>query len=213
MLDDVSGLEEDLFEGDVPLLVAADEELQIHREMLELLLLRVLHDRARLCVLLECEALLVPADRLCLLDQRGAHARKRSGLIRQLGRRFVVLLESHLSPFLVGVKPSEPLRLLLDGIDPVHACGRRPFARDCEEPLDRVRFALENRLQGSIGLVLGPPRDALLHRMMGERGAEEDSLDAPVDNDPAPDHASRPAYRGNQGRSSRATRSVSPAAR
>ena len=213
VLDDVSRLEEDLLEGDVPLLVAADEELQIHSEVLELLLLRVLHDRARLCILLECEALLVPADRLRLFDQGSAHASKRPGLIRQLGRRFVVLLESHLSLLLIGVKPSEPLRLLLDGIDPVHACGRRSFARDREQPLDCVRIALENRLQGSIGLVLGPPRDALLRRVVGERGAEEDSLDAPVDNDSAPDHASRSAYRGNQGRRSRATRSVSPAAR
>jgi hypothetical protein len=49
--------------------------------------------------------------------------------------------------------------------------------------------------------------------MVGKRGAEEDSLDATMDYDSPPDHASRPAYRGNQGRRSRATRSVTLAAR
>jgi hypothetical protein len=123
------------------------------------------------------------------------------------------LLESHLSLLLIGVKPTEPFGLLLDGIDPVHACGRRALARDGEEPVDGVRLSLEDRLHGSIGLVLGPPRDALLLGTVGERGAEEDSLDAPVDDESAPDHARRSAYRGNQGRRSRATRSEKVAAR
>ena len=48
--------------------------------MLELLLLRVLHDRLRLLVLLDGEPLLVPADRLRLLGQRGDHPRERPRL-------------------------------------------------------------------------------------------------------------------------------------
>ena len=111
------------------------------------------------------------------------------------------------------MKPAEPLGLLLGRLDPVDARGRRPFARDGEEPVDSVRLSLEDRLHGSVSLVLGPPCDTLLLRMVGKSGAEEDSLDATMDYDSPPDHASRPAYRGNQGRRSRATRSVRPAAR
>jgi hypothetical protein len=57
-----------------PFVVAPPEELKVHREMLELLLLGVLHDGVGLRILLERETLLVPADGLRFLDQRGADA-------------------------------------------------------------------------------------------------------------------------------------------
>jgi hypothetical protein len=63
--------------------------------MLELLLLGVLHDGVGLRILLEHEALLVPADRLGLLDQRGADPGERAYLGRELFGRLVVLVEGH----------------------------------------------------------------------------------------------------------------------
>ena len=64
--------------------------------------MRVAHDRARLRVGLDREALLVPADRLGLLGQRRAQAGERARLRRQLVRRLVVLVESHRLSDLVG---------------------------------------------------------------------------------------------------------------
>src|SRR5947207_1330713 len=84
--DDVALREEDRLQDLAPLRLATQQELEVHPEVLELLQLRVLHDRPRLCVLLEREPLLVPADRLRLLDQRRGHARKGASLLRQLGR-------------------------------------------------------------------------------------------------------------------------------
>src|SRR6185437_14110409 len=66
--------------------------------MLELLLLRVLHDGLGLAILLEADPLLVPADRFSFLGERHNHPRERSGLLRKLTRRLVILLESHRSP-------------------------------------------------------------------------------------------------------------------
>ncbi len=71
------------------------EELEAHGEVLELLLLRVLHDRARVLVLLDRHALLVPADRLGLLLERGDHPGERAHLGAELVRRFVVLIGWH----------------------------------------------------------------------------------------------------------------------
>src|SRR5437660_1595116 len=48
---------------------AARKKLERHGEMLELFALGILHDRLRLHVPLERDALLVPADRLCFLLQ------------------------------------------------------------------------------------------------------------------------------------------------
>ena len=71
------------------------QELEIHAEVLELLALRVVHDRGGLGVGLDREPLLVPADRLGLLGQRRAEARERSRRRRELVGWLVVLVESH----------------------------------------------------------------------------------------------------------------------
>src|SRR5205823_12243240 len=62
VLDDVALSEQDLAQDRAPRRCAAEQELEVHAEVLELLLLRVAHDRARRLVLLERDALLVPAD-------------------------------------------------------------------------------------------------------------------------------------------------------
>src|SRR3954454_21789251 len=95
LLDDVAVGEEHLLHRRPPLRGAAQEELEVHREVLELLLLGVPHDGAGLVVALEGAPLPVPADGLRLLGQRGDHARERARLRRQLFRRLVVLVESH----------------------------------------------------------------------------------------------------------------------
>src|SRR3984893_19230636 len=64
VLDDVPRLEQHLFQHCLPLRLAPREELERHGEMLELLLLGVGHDRLRLGVTLERDALLVPTDPL-----------------------------------------------------------------------------------------------------------------------------------------------------
>jgi len=76
--------------------VRRSKKLEVHPEMLELLTLGVLHDRLRLRIRLEGDALLVPADRLRLLSQRSDYPSKRPHLGTELTCRLVVLLESHL---------------------------------------------------------------------------------------------------------------------
>src|SRR5215210_1226798 len=71
--------------------------------MLELLLLGVFHDRQRFFVLFHGDALLVPADRLRLLDQRGDHSGEGPRLGGQFPRRLVILLETHGLLLLVGI--------------------------------------------------------------------------------------------------------------
>src|SRR4051812_37174716 len=93
--DDVTLGEQDLLQDLPPLRRAAEQELEIHPEVLELLELRVLHDGARLRVALDRDALLVPADGLRLLEERRAHAREGAGLRRELPGRLVVLVERH----------------------------------------------------------------------------------------------------------------------
>ena len=73
----------------------SQQELEIHAEVLELLSLSVAHDRASLGIGLDCQALLIPADRFGLLGQRRAHPRKRPRGGRQLVRWLVILVESH----------------------------------------------------------------------------------------------------------------------
>src|SRR5918994_2029574 len=63
--------------------------------MLELLSLSVVHDRPRLSVGLDRQALLVPADRFRLFGQRSAEAGEGPGVFRELCRGLVVLIESH----------------------------------------------------------------------------------------------------------------------
>jgi len=76
VLDDVPRLEQDVFQHHLPLRLPAGQEFKRHREVLELLLLGILHDRFRLSIALERHALLVPTDRLSLLLQRRGHASK-----------------------------------------------------------------------------------------------------------------------------------------
>ena len=95
MLDDVALLEEDPLGDLAPQRRAAQQELEVHAEVLELLALGVAHDRPRLAIWLDGHPLLVPADRLRLLGQRGAEPGEGPGLVRKLRSRLVVLVESH----------------------------------------------------------------------------------------------------------------------
>src|SRR5262249_29491049 len=76
---------------------AAQQELEVHRKVLELLALRVAHDRPGVLVGLDRETLLVPPDRLGLLLKRGAETGEGPRLGRQLVRWLVVLIGSHAS--------------------------------------------------------------------------------------------------------------------
>ena len=80
VLDDVAGWKRIPCGDLAPDRRAPQQELEVHREVLELLALRVAHDRQRLGVGLDREPLLVPADRLRLLGQRGAQPRERARL-------------------------------------------------------------------------------------------------------------------------------------
>ncbi|MER8919808.1 hypothetical protein NKI10_07835 [Mesorhizobium sp. M0802] len=107
-LDDVAGGEQDFLQFRAPVFLLAQQEFQIHAEMLELLALRVLHDRLGLRVFLDRHALFVPADRLGLFDQRGDHAGKGPHLLRQFFRWLVILIETHLSLLGPGLdRPSQ----------------------------------------------------------------------------------------------------------
>src|SRR5256885_1256354 len=102
MLDDVAFLEEYVLEDNAPLGSAAQQELEIHPEMLELFALGVPHNRSCVTILLDREALLIPADCFGLLDQRRDHAREGSGLRGELGGGLVVLVKSHrVAPWLI----------------------------------------------------------------------------------------------------------------
>src|SRR6476661_9354697 len=92
---DVANGKQNPFQLATPVSLVTEQEFKIHSEVLEFLLLRILHDRLRRTVLLDRDALLVPANRLRLLDERGNHARERPRRGRQLGRRLVVLIEAH----------------------------------------------------------------------------------------------------------------------
>jgi hypothetical protein len=62
----------------------------------------------------------------------------------------------------------------------------RPPATELHHLLDRVRLALEDRLDGALGRVADPTRyTRRLGAALG-RVPEEDSLDAPADDDPLP---------------------------
>src|SRR3954468_15460367 len=65
--DDVTALEQDALGDLPPQRLAAQQVLEIHGEVLELLALRVLHHGDGLAVGLDRDPLLVPADRLGLL--------------------------------------------------------------------------------------------------------------------------------------------------
>src|SRR3954466_2999994 len=91
-LDDVAFDKEGLLKRDPPFRTTTGEELEVHREMLELFLLSVLHDRPRLFVGLDRDALGVPADCYRLFRQRGDHSGERPGLGTELARGLVVLV-------------------------------------------------------------------------------------------------------------------------
>src|SRR5678815_380665 len=81
VLNYVARREENTLKGLTKKRLLAENEFEVHAEMLEFLFLRVLHDRFGLGVLLHRNPLLVPVDRLGLLDQGGDHARKRARLL------------------------------------------------------------------------------------------------------------------------------------
>src|SRR6266516_1937887 len=60
VLDDVAALEENILQNLAPLRAAAEQELEIHSEMLELLVLSISHDGARFPVLFQRQTLLIP---------------------------------------------------------------------------------------------------------------------------------------------------------
>ena len=68
--------------------------------MLEFLLLHVVHDGFRFCILFYRHALLIPVDRLRFFDHREDHAREGARLLRQLVRRLVILIESDVLNYL-----------------------------------------------------------------------------------------------------------------
>src|ERR1700722_3615721 len=100
MLDDVAILEEHSLGNLSPLRLAAEKELEVHAEVLELLADGICHHAPRFRIALDRQALLIPADRFRLLCQRRAKPCERARLLRELLRRLVVLVEAHL--FLLG---------------------------------------------------------------------------------------------------------------
>src|ERR1051325_4134208 len=67
VFDDVALLEKNPLRDLFPLRLGAKEPFEVHREMFELFLLRVLHDRSRALVFFDRDALLVPVNRLGFL--------------------------------------------------------------------------------------------------------------------------------------------------
>src|SRR6202000_2877512 len=80
VVDDVTLLEQDALGDLTPARHLAQQELEVHREVLELLPLGVWPDRRGVGSGLERESLLIPADRLALLFERGAEAGEGAGL-------------------------------------------------------------------------------------------------------------------------------------
>src|SRR5579883_2128668 len=91
-LDDIAVLEQYLLQRGVPFGLLAQQEGQVHAEVLELFLLRIGHDRAGRLVFLDREALLIPVYGLGLFRERGDHAREGACLLRQLIGRLMVLI-------------------------------------------------------------------------------------------------------------------------
>src|SRR5436305_7179044 len=95
VLDDVARLEKNPVERLTPFGSPPQKKLEVHSEVLELLVLSVAHDRPRVLVLFDRQTLLVPANRFRLLDQRRDHTRKSPRLWREFIRRLVVLIKTH----------------------------------------------------------------------------------------------------------------------
>ena len=56
------------------------------------------------------------------------------------------------------------------------------------EAFDRIRFALEHRLDRPVAVVAHPTGDAVRDRAPADRVSEEHSLNVPVDDDARADH-------------------------
>jgi hypothetical protein len=97
VLDDVTGLKEDPLQHLPPDRFLAEQKLQVHSEVFELLLLSVLHNRLRFGVFLNLNSLLIPTDGFGFFDDRSNHPGERAYFFRELGRWLVVLIESHRS--------------------------------------------------------------------------------------------------------------------
>ena len=65
----------------------------------------------------------------------------------------------------------------------------RALATEVDEPLDRLRFALEHGLHRSVGAVRDPAAHITLLREPAQRVAEEHALHSSADNDTTTDHA------------------------
>src|ERR1700736_3415134 len=70
VLDNVARLKKNILQDRAPVGLLSQQELEIHAEVLELLLLRVLHDGSGGLVLLNRNALLIPVNGLGLFDHR-----------------------------------------------------------------------------------------------------------------------------------------------
>src|ERR1700681_1146752 len=66
VLHDIAGLEENSLQDLAPFGLSTQKELEVHPEVLELLVLRVAHDVPRRTILLQRKALLIPPYRLGL---------------------------------------------------------------------------------------------------------------------------------------------------
>lgn len=100
VLGDVTLFKEDALGGDPPFRSAAEEKLQIHAEMQEFLFLGVLHDFARLVVLLDGDTLLIPVDGLTFFLKGSNEACKGARFRREFVCWLMILLKAlKISPF------------------------------------------------------------------------------------------------------------------
>ena len=97
VLHNVAGLEEDPLQHLPPDRFLAEQKLQVHSEVFELLLLSVLHNRLRFGVFLNRDSLLIPTDGFGFFDDRSDHSGERAYFFREFGRWLVVLIKSHRS--------------------------------------------------------------------------------------------------------------------
>lgn len=81
VLHDIAFFKENVLHGSTPFGLAPQQKFQVHAKVFEFFLLRILHDGARLRVLLDRETLLIPIDSFCFLDQRLNHACKGARLL------------------------------------------------------------------------------------------------------------------------------------
>ncbi len=81
VLDEIPGLEQHALGDGAPFGPAPEQELQIHREVLVLLVHRISDHRNRFRILLQRQPLLIPIDGLGLLGQRREDTSDRAGLL------------------------------------------------------------------------------------------------------------------------------------